>query len=273
MAENELEAPVLGVSWDGTGYGTDNTIWGGEFLVTDEDSFQRVACLRRFRLPGGEAAVKEPRRTALAVLYEIWGNNGLKDREIAPIAEFSEKEITLIQQMLIKGLNAPVTSSAGRLFDAVASLVGLRQRVTFEGQAAIELESVIDPEVSDLYPFEIGVGLPQIIDWAPMIEEILFDLRHGKSAGLISAKFHNTLAEVIIRIAQRNDQPKVVLTGGCFQNRYLLERSVLRLSQAGFRPYWHQRVPTNDGGIALGQIVAAARVSRRMASREGVLVQ
>jgi hydrogenase maturation protein HypF len=273
MAENELEAPVLGVSWDGTGYGTDNTIWGGEFLVTDEDSFQRVACLRRFRLPGGEAAVKEPRRTALAVLYEIWGNNGLKDREIAPIAEFSEKEITLIQQMLIKGLNAPVTSSAGRLFDAVASLVGLRQRVTFEGQAAIELESVIDPEVSDLYPFEIGVGLPQIIDWAPMIEEILFDLRHGKFAGLISAKFHNTLAEVIIRIAQRNDQPKVVLTGGCFQNRYLLERSILRLSQAGFRPYWHQRVPTNDGGIALGQIVAAARVSRRMASREGVLVQ
>jgi hydrogenase maturation protein HypF len=273
MAENELEAPVLGVSWDGTGYGTDSTIWGGEFLVTDEDSFQRVACLRQFRLPGGEAAVKEPRRTALAVLYEIWGNNGLKDRDLAPVAEFSEKEITLIEQMLMTGFNAPVTSSAGRLFDAVASLVGLRQRVTFEGQAAIELESVIDSEVSDLYQFEIGDGLPQIIDWAPMIGEILIDLRRGKSAGLISAKFHNTLAELIIRIAQRNGQSKVVLTGGCFQNRYLLERSVLRLSQAGFRPYWHQRVPTNDGGIALGQVVAAARVSRRMVSREGVLVQ
>jgi hydrogenase maturation protein HypF len=175
--------------------------------------------------------------------------------------------------MLMTGFNAPVTSSAGRLFDAVASLVGLRQRVTFEGQAAIELESVIDSEVSDLYQFEIGDGLPQIIDWAPMIGEMLIDLRRGKSAGLISAKFHNTLAELIIRIAQRNGQSKVVLTGGCFQNRYLLERSVLRLSQAGFRPYWHQRVPTNDGGIALGQVVAAARVSRRMVSREGVLVQ
>lgn len=273
MAENELEPPVLGVAWDGTGYGTDSTIWGSEFLVADEDSFQRVACFRRFRLPGGEAAVKEPRRTALAVLFEIWGNNGLKDRDLASVAEFSEKEITLIQQMLMSGFNAPVTSSAGRLFDVVASLIGLRQRVTFEGQAAIELESVIDSEVSDLYQFEIGDDLPQIIDWAPMIAEILIDLQRGKSAGLISAKFHNTLAEVIIRIAERNDQSRVVLTGGCFQNRYLLERSILRLSQAGFRPYWHQRVPTNDGGIALGQVVAAARASRGMASREGVLVQ
>jgi len=273
MAENELRAPALGVSWDGTGYGTDDTIWGGEFLLTDEESFQRVAHFRQFRLPGGEAAVKEPRRTALAVLHEIWGDSGLQDRSIAPIAEFSEKELALIQQALIKGLNAPITSSAGRLFDAVASLVGLRQRVTFEGQAAVELESVIDSEVIDLYPFEVGDALPQIIDWAPMIGEILIDLRRGKSAGYISAKFHNTLAEVIVAIAREIAQPKIVLTGGCFQNRYLLERSVWRLSQAGFRPYWHQRVPTNDGGIALGQAVAAARASRRMASTEGIAVQ
>ncbi|MBV8353310.1 MAG: carbamoyltransferase HypF, partial [Verrucomicrobia bacterium] len=273
MAENELEAPVLGVSWDGTGYGTDGTIWGGEFLLANEESFQRVACFRQFRLPGGEAAVREPRRTALAVLYEIWGERGLQDRHLAPILEFSKREIALIEQMLIKGLNAPVTSSAGRLFDAVASLVGLRQRVTFEGQAAIELESVIDPEISDLYPFEVSDGLPRIIDWALMIGGILIDLRHGKCAGFISAKFHNTLAEVIVEIGRSMAQPKVVLTGGCFQNRYLLERSVLRLSQAGFRPYWHQRVPTNDGGIALGQVVAAARASRRMVSTEGVAVQ
>lgn len=273
MAENELEAPVLGVAWDGTGYGSDGTIWGGEFLLTDKDSFLRVACFRQFRLPGGEAAVKEPRRTALGVLYEIWGHRGLQDRDIAPIAEFSEKEIELIEQVLVKGLNAPVTSSAGRLFDAVASLVGLRQRVTFEGQAAIELESVIDSQVVDLYPFEVSDAFPQRIDWAPMIGEILIDLRHGQSAGLISAKFHNTLSEMIVELAQKNAQPKIVLTGGCFQNRYLLERSVLRLSQAGFRPYWHQRVPTNDGGIALGQAVAAARPSRRMTSTEGVGVQ
>jgi hydrogenase maturation protein HypF len=273
MAENELEAPVLGVSWDGTGYGTDGTIWGGEFLLADESSFERVAFLRQFRLPGGEAAVKEPRRTALGVLYEIWGDDGLQDRNLAPIAEFSEKEIALIKQVLIKGFNAPITSSAGRLFDAVASLVGLRQRVTFEGQAAIQLESVIDSKVIDHYPFEVGDGLPQIIDWAPMIAGILIDLRRGKAADSISAKFHNALAEVIVEIAQRNAQLRIVLTGGCFQNRYLLERSVLRLSQAGFRPYWHQRVPTNDGGIALGQVVAAARASRRMETTEGVAVQ
>jgi hydrogenase maturation protein HypF len=273
MAENELEAPVLGASWDGTGYGTDGTIWGGEFLLANEDSFERVACFRQFRLPGGEAAVKEPRRAALAVLYEIWGDDGLQDRDLAPIAEFSEKEIALIKQVLIKGFNAPITSSAGRLFDAVASLVGLRQRVTFEGQAAIELESVIDTKVVDCYPFEVGDGHPQIIDWAPMIREILIDLRRGKSADSISAKFHNTLAEVIVEIAQRSAQSKIVLTGGCFQNRYLLERSVLRLSQAGFGPYWHQRVPTNDGGIALGQVVAAVRASRRMVTTEGVAVQ
>jgi hydrogenase maturation protein HypF len=273
MAENQLEGPVLGVPWDGTGYGTDGTIWGGEFLLTDKNSFQRVAHFRQFCLPGGEAAVKEPRRSALAVLHEVWGDSGLQDRDLAPIAEFSEKELVLIQQMLIKGLNAPLTSSTGRLFDAVASLVGLRQRVTFEGQAAIELESVIDSEVMDLYPFEIGGGLPHIIDWAPMIGEILIELRRGKSAGRISAKFHNTLAEVIVAIAREIAQPKIVLTGGCFQNRYLLERSVLRLSQAGFRPYWHQRVPTNDGGIALGQVVAAARAGRRVVKTEGCEVQ
>jgi hydrogenase maturation protein HypF len=273
MAENELEAPVLGVSWDGTGYGTDGTIWGGEFLLAEEDSFQRAACLRQFRLPGGEAAVKEPRRTALGVLYEIWGHNGLQDRRLAPIAEFSEREIALIEKTLLRALNAPATSSAGRLFDAVASLVGLRQSVSFEGQAAIELESIIDSEIADFYPFEIGDGLPHIIDWAPMVREVLVDLQREKSAGFISAKFHNTLAEVIIEIARAIAQPKVVLTGGCFQNRYLLERSVLRLSQAGFRPYWHQRVPTNDGGIAFGQVVAAARASRRMVTREGVAAQ
>ena len=273
MADNELEPPVLGVSWDGTGYGTDGTIWGSEFLLSDEDSFRRVAHFRHFRLPGGEAAVKEPRRTALAILYELWGDSGLKHRDLAPVAEFSEKEIALIEQMLRKGLNAPITSSAGRLFDAVASIVGLRQRVTFEGQAAIELESVIDPKVTEPYPFEIGVGVPRIIDWAPMIGEMLIDLRRGKSAGFISAKFHNTLADVIVEVARMIAQPKIVLTGGCFQNRYLLERSVLRLSQVGFRPYWHQRVPTNDGGIALGQVVAAARASRRMASTEGVVAQ
>ena len=272
MAENELEAPVLGVSWDGTGYGADGTVWGGEFLLANEESFQRVACLRQFRLPGGEAAVKEPRRTALAVLYEIWGESALRDHRLRPVADFSDEELRVIRQMLIRGLNAPITSSAGRLFDAVASIVALKQRVTFEGQAALELESAIEPNVVETYPFEIGDGLPRVIDWAPMIAEILIDLRDRKSVGSISAKFHNTLVEMIVSVAREIEQPKIVLTGGCFQNRYLLERSVLRLSEAGFRAYWHQRMPTNDGGISLGQVLAAARTARRMVN-EGVAIQ
>jgi hydrogenase maturation protein HypF len=273
MAENELEPPVLGVSWDGTGYGTDGTIWGGEFLVPVQDSFQRVAHFRQFRLPGGEMAVKEPRRTAVAVLYEIWGQTGLDDGSRAPIAEFSKTELGLIRQMLAKGINAPVTSSMGRLFDAVAALAGIRQQVTFEGQAAMELESLIEPDVTAMYPFELSNGVPQIIDWAPMIGEILVDLRKGISQGAIAAKFHNTLAEIIVEVARQVVTPKVVLTGGCFQNRYLLEQAVQRLSQAGFKPYWHQRVPPNDGGIALGQIAAAARVSHRTVVTEGVQIR
>ena len=265
MAENELEGPVLGVSWDGTGYGTDGTVWGGEFLLTDEESFQRVAHFRQFRLPGGDAAVKEPRRTALGVLYEIWGDHAISDRRLPPIASFSEHELVVIRQMLSKGIHSPFTSSAGRLFDAVASILGLRQRVTFEGQAAMELEFAIEQGIHETYPFKITDSFPSIVDWAPMIPEILIDLQKGLSLGRLSAKFHNTLTEIILAIARRLEEPRILLTGGCFQNRYLIERSVRRLLDAGFKPYWHQRVPPNDGGIALGQIVAAARASLAIA--------
>ena len=132
---------------------------------------------------------------------------------------------------------------------------------------------MIDSEVVDLYPFAVSDGLPRIIDWAPIIREILIDLRRGKSFGFISAKFHNTLAEVIVEVAREIGQPKIVLTGGCFQNRYLLELSISRLSQAGFKPYWHQRIPPNDGSIALGQVVAAAKAGLRIAKREGATRQ
>jgi hydrogenase maturation protein HypF len=259
MADNELEDPVLGVSWDGTGYGTDGSIWGGEFLLTDEGSFRRVAHFRQFRLPGGNIAVREPRRTALGVLSEIWGDKGIADRRLTPIASFSEGELVVIRQMLSKGIHSPLTSSAGRLFDAVASIVGLRQRVTFEGQAAMELEFAIEQRTYETYPFEITDGLPSIVDWAPMIAEILIDLQKGESSGRISAIFHNTLTEIILAVARRVGEPRVLLTGGCFQNRYLVQHAVRRLLDAGFKPYWHQRVPPNDGGIALGQVVAAAR--------------
>jgi hydrogenase maturation protein HypF len=273
MAENELEDPVLGVSWDGTGYGTDGTIWGGEFLLTDEDSFQRVAHFRQFRLPGGDAAVKEPRRTALGVLYEIWGDNVITDRRLAPIASFSDSELVVLQQMLAREINSPRTSSAGRLFDAVASILGLRHRVSFEGQAAMELEFAIQPAIDEVYPFEVTDGLPCIVDWAPMIPEILIDLQKGQPTGNISAKFHNTLTESIVAVARKVGETRILLTGGCFQNQYLVERSVRRLLDAGFRPYWHQRVPPNDGGIALGQAVAAARSLLAVTGPKGVEVR
>jgi hydrogenase maturation protein HypF len=161
--------------------------------------------------------------------------------------------------MLIEELQAPVTSSAGRLFDAVASIAGLRQQVTYEGHAAMELEFAIQPCVGEAYSFEIKSTSPSVVDWRPMLEQIVEDVRCGLTAGVISAKFHNALVEIIVAVARHVGQTRVVLTGGCFQNRYLTERSVQRLLEAGFRPYWHQLVPTNDGGIALGQMIDAAR--------------
>ena len=259
MAENELTAPVLGVSWDGTGYGLDGTIWGGEFLLINATSFTRVGHLRQFRLPGGEAAIKQPRRTALGLLYEMLGESVFQRRDLFPIRSFTEDELVVLRQMLAKGLQSPVTSSAGRLFDAVASLVGLRQRVSFEGQAAMELELSLVEGVEDSYSVEVEEKAPFVMNWGRMIPQLLEDVQRGQTIGLISAKFHNTLTEGVVQVARKVGEQKVALTGGCFQNRYLTERTVRRLREEGFRPYWHQRVPPNDGGIALGQVMAAVR--------------
>jgi len=265
MTENEVQFPALGVAWDGTGYGPDGTIWGGEFLLAGEKSFERIAHLRQFHLPGGEVSIKQPCRSGLSVLYEALGEKAFDQKDLAPLREFPEGDLALIRQMLIRRLQGPLTSSAGRLFDAVASLTGLRQRISFEGQAAMDLEFAIQPCVCEAYSFEIKGCSPSIIDWRPMIGEIVADLRSGHGPGVVSAKFHNTMVEIIVAVARYVGQTRVVLTGGCFQNRYLIERSVQRLLEAGFRPYWHQRVPTNDGGIALGQIVDAGRSLSRPA--------
>jgi hydrogenase maturation protein HypF len=158
--------------------------------------------------------------------------------------------------MLERHIHCPITTSAGRLFDAAASLLDLVQKTRFEGQAAMALEFVLDPACTDAYPFTLTeTDDLRIADWAGIIEGLLSDGRSAASQR--SARFHNALVEVIVAMAQRNGIPAVVLTGGCFQNKYLLERSVIRLRESGFRPYWHQRVPTNDGGIALGQVMAA----------------
>ena len=261
MAENELEGPVLGVAWDGTGYGTDGTIWGGEFFRATRHDFERVAHLRQFRLPGGDSAVREPRRSAAGVLYEIFGDALFKLGAPAPVQGFTRPELQIVWQMLHKQLNAPVTSSAGRLFDAAAAIAGLRLETRYEGQAAMEWEFAAEAAGTDeAYPFGIRDGQsPLVVDWEPMIRGMLDDVAENEPVGRIAAKFHNALAEIIVAVARRVGREQVVLSGGCFQNRYLTERAVRRLEQEHFRAYWHQRVPPNDGGIALGQVVAASK--------------
>jgi hydrogenase maturation protein HypF len=272
MAENQLRQPVLGVAWDGSGFGPDNTVWGGEFLQITEHGYERVAHLRTFRLPGGEKAVKEPRRVALAILYELYGEDasGLN----SPVVNaFSKAEIRVLCTMLAKHVNSPVTSSAGRLFDAVAALAGIHQTCGYEGQAAMELEFAAGSSQSDsggpilseakggeVYPFTLHGNATLILDWEPMIRAILDE---REDVCTIARRFHHTLAHMIVVVAERVGERNVVLSGGCFQNRLLTEMVIRHLRAAGFQPYWHQRIPPNDGGIALGQVVAAARELER----------
>jgi hydrogenase maturation protein HypF len=264
IAENKIELPALGVAWDGTGYGTDGTIWGGEFFVVTNESVERVASLRPFRLPGSNAAVKEPRRAALGMLFEMFGDAVFEKQDLAPVAAFSTEELTLLKTMLNRGLNSPKTTSVGRLFDAVASIVNMRQQMRFEGQAAMELEFASAGVACDKR-YTLPLAARQdlcVLDWAPLMQQLLSDLQNNVTIGEISAKFHNALAEAIVMVALRFGHVRIALSGGCFQNRYLLERTVTRLRAEKFRPYWHQRVPTNDGGVALGQVMAALRVKK-----------
>lgn len=265
MAEHQLEGTALGIAWDGTGYGLDGTIWGGEFLQITQTSFNRVAHLRTFGLPGGETAIKQPRRSAIGLLYELFGEELFQMQSLAPIQAFPGQEQQILHTMLKQKVNTPVTSSMGRLFDVVAAMIGLRQQTQFEGQAAMELEFAIGTAQTDeSYSFDIlesSSELPSslIVDWEAMIKEILVDMKDRIPIDKISAKFHNTLVEMIVILAKRVGEQRVILTGGCFQNKYLAERAIQRLKTEDFCPYWHQQIPPNDGGIALGQIMAALR--------------
>jgi len=267
MADNGLSGPVLGVAFDGAGYGDDGTIWGGEFLRVCPDAgeagYTRAAHLRPFRLPGGDRAAREPRRAALGLLYAIFGEAAL-DREDLPAIRALRDERGVLAPMLEKGINAPWTTSAGRLFDAVSALAGVRQESHFEGQAAMELEYVLTSLGKEGgYAFTLlapeSEGAPIVVDWEPVVRAILDDVKKAAGAGRISARFHDALVEAIVAVAHRIGEPHVALSGGCFQNAYLLERAVRRLESEGFTPFWHQAVPPNDGGIALGQIVATSR--------------
>jgi hydrogenase maturation protein HypF len=263
MADNDLTAPVLGVAWDGTGYGLDGTIWGGEFLQVTPAAFRRVAHVRPFCLPGGAKAITEPRRAALGLLYSVFGDGLMTMPELAPCQTFSSQELQLVCTMLRRGLNAPLTSSVGRLFDAMAAIVGLHHIASFEGQAAMALEFAVDEQATDAaYPYGLTAGVPLLVDWQPMVCQVLDDLRQGVPVGEIAAKFHHTLVAALVAVARYVGERHIVLTGGCFQNRYLTECAVSRLRAAGFTPYWHQHVPPNDGGLALGQVIAALQAGR-----------
>lgn len=274
MVENGLTAPVIGVTFDGTGYGTDGHVWGGEFLVGDCAGFRRAAHLRYVPLPGGEQAIREPWRMALAHLNDAGVRCGKFESRFPP------EQVRLIETMLDRRINAPLTSSAGRLFDGVASLVGIRDRVSFEGQAAMELEwRATDARMGDAYPFEIapdqhptsGDKPSLVVDTHPLIRAVVEDVERNAAPDSVARRFHSTLVEMIADVCGRlRDETTlcdVVLSGGVFLNALLTTEVCERLTAAGFRVHRHRLTPPNDGGLSLGQLaVAAARLRARQSS-------
>jgi hydrogenase maturation protein HypF len=257
MAENGLQDEVIGVALDGTGYGLDGKIWGGEFLLAGYQGFTRRAHFRYVPLAGGDAAVREPWRSGLSYRLDACAGSACE-----PPPGIPEGNLRVVRRMLETGMNTVQTSSCGRLFDAVASLVGLRQKITFEGQAAIELEMIADPGEACRYGFEIGRGDPWEIDFRTTIAELVTDVNHNVAQPRMAARFHNTVAAAVVETCRRlrteTGFDRVCLSGGSFQNRRLLEQAVSDLAVAGFAVFLHREVPPNDGGIALGQAAVAA---------------
>jgi hydrogenase maturation protein HypF len=259
MAEHQLDEPVLGLAWDGTGYGLDGTVWGGEALLCAGSQFERVAHLRSFSLPGGDRAAREPRRSALGLLFEIKGAACLELVQ----SMFNVSELEMLLSAMENPRLFPRTSSMGRLFDAVAALSKLTRRVSFEGQAAMELEFAAADEELPPYEIELTDEQPAQWNWEPMLDQILDDLRGSETLKIVASRFHETLALAAVQIAQRCQCPRVGLTGGCFQNDQLRRRVHTRLSAVGFDVYTQYQIPPGDGGIALGQIWAAALMNER----------
>jgi hydrogenase maturation protein HypF len=274
LAEHHETGPALGIVWDGTGHGPDGSIWGGEFLLGDAGGYRRVAHLRPFRLPGVDAAVREPRRVALSLLHAAAeGGDWLARLARTPAgAAFREAELAVLHRMVRTGTRSPWTTSAGRLFDGVASLLGLRHRVDHEGDAAMALEFAAGrAPAGNGYLFAVTAaardqdGDSFVVDWGPALEELLEDVEGGVNKDVVAGRFHAGLVDAIVAVAQRVGVERVALTGGCFQNRVLTDGAAAALRRGGFRPLVHRRVPTNDGGLALGQVAVAAAVIRSRA--------
>jgi hydrogenase maturation protein HypF len=262
MAENEVYEPVIGVAFDGTGYGRDGNIWGGEFFAGDFRSFRRMAHLSYVPMPGGELAIRRPYRMAFSYLHQAFGDQSLS-LDISMVRDMDSVETKLMMQQIARGINAPLTSSGGRLFDAVAALLNIRTRVNYEGQAAIEMEMLADRKERGCYQWEphtTSDGL-LIVDTNALIRAIVDDLTSGLAVPSIAAKFHNSLAEMIGQvcstISKQTGLKKVALGGGVFQNTLLLDRTLYELRRRELQLLLHHQVPTNDGGLSLGQIMIA----------------
>jgi hydrogenase maturation protein HypF len=251
MVDNDLQGPCFAVTWDGTGLGTDGTIWGGEGLIVSDDSFERRFFLYPFRLPGGEIAIRDPRRVAVGLLFAAIGSQALTH----PLWS-SYADAAVMQEALVKKVNCPECTSAGRLFDGIAALLGVCSENTFEGEAAMALEYIAD-NADERVAYDFRIIDKVVIDWRIMLRQILSDVESGVPKKVIAASFHRTLVNIIVSMARLADLSNVLLTGGCFQNSILLSASVKALRDEGFNPFWHQKIPSGDGGIAIGQVVAA----------------
>lgn len=270
MAEHRLDEPVIGLAFDGTGYGPDGTVWGGEVLVADLAGYHRTAHMEQVPMPGSAAAIKAPVRMALAYLNQVYGD-AYSDLHLPAIEVLDPDRSGLFVEMCRRRINAPMTSSIGRLFDGVAAIVGLRQTVAFEGQAAMELEMIADDSTQERYAFEWQSGEVRRISLAPIIKGVVDDLQIGMPAFVIATKFHNTIiegcADLCAEISTATRIKKAVLSGGCFQNRLLLEGLISSLGRRGLEVYSHRLVPANDGGISLGQAVVAGAIAAGRKSR------
>ena len=275
MAENHLEGRVIGFALDGTGYGTDGHIWGGEVLTCGYENFHRAAHLEYVAMPGGAAAIREPWRMAVSYLHHFLGR-GFMRAGIPFVEELDKQKADLLQQMVRRGVNSPLTSSCGRLFDAVAAITGIRQQVNYEAQAAIELEMAIGgTEAEDPYPFDLVANEDTwIISPKPMFEALIADLVRTEEISRISSRFHLGLANVLVQVAElirrQESLHRVCLSGGTLQNGYLFEHLERSLSKSGFEVFTHSEVPCGDGGLSLGQAMIAAHRSFRLQDKIAV---
>lgn len=269
MADNRIDTPVIGVTFDGTGYGIDGNIWGGEFMVADYRGFTRMGQLEYLPLPSGAQAIKKPYRTAIGYLMSLLGESALK-LDLPYLKQVDKVEMGIIRKQIEQKVNSPLTSSCGRLFDAVSALIGVRSEIDYEAQAAIELEMLAgdEPDETGSYPLPtIKQSGSSIVKLKDLLSAVIYDLQRGISPATIAARFHNSLALLTAELCQlisgETDITRVALSGGVFQNRLLLRKAVSLLEDKKFQVLTHRQVPTNDGGISLGQAVIASFASRQ----------